>query len=123
MKRYFLPLAFVLLLPIVGYAQTPAVKNPSGVSFTSPDHAVVTAYEVDVVTSTGTVLTTIVTGRGTQAADGTVTLSLNTQPITISTEFYTFRVRAVVGTIKSVDSPSSDPWERAAGRPSKPVVQ
>lgn len=123
MKRYLCAVVCLLALTIPVFAQTPPVKNPSGVSFTSPDHAVVTAYEVDVVTSTGTVLTTIVTGRGTQAADGTVTLSLNTQPITISTEFYTFRVRAVVGTIKSVDSPSSDPWERAAGRPSKPVVQ
>ena len=100
-------------LPLLAVAQTPPVKNPSAVSFTSADHATVTGYEVDVVNGAGAVVQTIVTGKGTQAADGTVTLSLNVQPITITTDLYTFRIRAVVGTIKSVDSPSSDPWERA----------
>ena len=121
MKRYFLPLAFVLLLPLVGYAQTPPVKNPSAVSFTSADHATVTGYEVDIVTQAGAVLTTIVTGKGTQAADGTVTLSLNVQPIAFGV--YTLKIRAVAGSVKSVDSVASDTWERVPGPPSKPVVQ
>ena len=123
MKRYFWITVCLLALAIPGYAQVPPVKNPSGVSFTSPDHAAVTDYEVDIVDSTGTVIRTIVAGRGTQAADGTVTLSLNIQPIAISPDPYTLHIRATAGASKSEDSESSDPWERTPGRPSKPVVQ
>ena len=112
---------FVWGLPLLAFAQVPAIKNPAAVSFTSADHATVTGYEVDVVTPAGAVLTTIVTGKGTQAADGTVTLSLNLQPITFGV--YTLKVRAVAGSVKSIDSAASDTWERAPGPPSKPVVQ
>ena len=108
-------------LPVFAFAQVPPVKNPSGVSFTSPDHATVTGYEVDVIDGSGAVVQTIVTGKGTQAADGTVTLSLNLQPITFGV--YTLKVRAVAGSVKSIDSAASDPWERVPGPPSKPVVQ
>ena len=123
MKRYFWITVCLLALALPGYAQVPPVKNPSGVSFTSADHAVVTGYEVDIIDNTGKVIQTIVTGKGTQAADGTVTLALNVQPIPISLDLYTLRIRAAVGAVKSADSPSSDPWERSPGRPSKPAVQ
>ena len=123
MKRYFWITVCLLALAIPGYAQVPPVKNPSGVSFTSPDHATVTGYEVDIVNSSAAVVQTIVTGKGTQAVDGTVTLALNVQPIAITTALYTLRIRAVQDMSKSADSIDSDPWERTPGRPSKPVVQ
>lgn len=110
-----------LCLPASAFAQTPPVKNPSAVTFTSSDHAAVTGYEVDVM-SGATVLTTLVLGKGTQAPDGTVTLGLNVQPIAFGT--YTLRIRAVASpTLKSANSPSSDAWERVPGAPSKPTVQ
>ena len=101
--------------------QTPPVKNPSGVTFVSPDHDTITNYEVDIViASTGSVLTTIVAGKGT-LSNGVVTLPLNVQPIVFGT--YTLRVRAVASpTLKSDDSDASDPWERVPGAPSKLIL-
>src|SRR3990167_1388606 len=115
-------LAIAVVVAVAGaVAQVPAVKNPSGVTFTSPDHETVTGYEVDVLSGTS-VLTTLVLGKGTQAVDGVVTLPLNVQPIAFGT--YTLRIRAVASPVlKSANSPASDPWERVPGAPSKGSVQ
>lgn len=115
-----LTLLLLLLLPSSAFAQVPAVKNPTALSFTSIDHAMASGYEVDIVTSTG-VLQTIVTGKGTQDAAGIVTLILNVQPIAFGT--YTFRIRAVAGKVESLDSPSSDPWDRVPGPPGKATIK
>ncbi len=110
-------LLLVLLLPSLAAAQVPPAKNPVGVSFTSIDHATVTAYEIDIVTATGAVLQTLVTGKGTQDATGLVTIIWNVQPIAFGE--YTIRMRAVAGTVKSVTSLPSDPWDRVPGSPGK----
>jgi len=119
MIRSIVVCVVLLWLSGVAHAQVPAIKNPSAVSFNSADHALVTGYEIDVISSTGMVLQTMLMGKGTQDASGTVTLILNLQPIAFGT--YTLRARAVVGTTKSVDSLPSDPFERAPGQPSKPT--
>lgn len=120
MRRILLTLLALVALAAPAAAQT-GIVNPSALTFTSPDHALISAYEVDVVTAAGVVLSTIVTGRGTQAASGDVTIPLNLQPIAFGV--YTFRVRAVAVTVRSKDSPTSDAWTRAPGAPSKPIAQ
>lgn len=103
------------------HAQVPPVKNPAAVEFTSADHATVTGYEIDILTSTGAVLTTLSLGKGT-LADGVVTLPLNVQPIAFGV--YTLRLRAVASpTLKSANSAVSDPWERVPGAPSRPTIK
>jgi hypothetical protein len=117
-----LELGLILVgLPFDISAQVPALKNPTGVTFLSPDHATVTGYEIDILSSTGAVVQTLVLGRGTQDAQGVVTLTLAVQPIAFGT--YTLRIRAVAGASKSADSPPSDPWERVPGSPSKPTTK
>jgi len=118
---YYLGLLLVLLLSSALLAQVPALKNPTGVTFLSPDHATVTGYEIDILSTTGAVVQTLVMGRGTQDAQGVVTLTLAVQPIAFGT--YTLRIRAVAGTSKSDNSPPSDPWERVPGSPSKPTTK
>lgn len=112
-------LALLHATPVV--AQVPPVKNPAAVKFSSVDHGAATGYEVDIVTSTGTVLTTLTLGKGAVQTDGDILLSLNVQPIAFGT--YRLKLRTVAGTFKSADSPLSDPWERVPGAPSKGVVQ
>lgn len=111
-------LGLLLLSSAPVQAQVPPVKNPTAVEFTSADHATVTGYEVDILNGT-TVLTTLSLGKGTLAG-GIVTLPLNVQPIAFGT--YTLRIRAVASpTLKSENSPSSDPWDRVPVAPGKPT--
>jgi len=100
----------------------PPLRNPSGLCFTSADHANVTAYEIDIVKITdGTVLQTMIVQKSATTMVGTeVRVDVNVQPVAFGT--YTFRARAVVATVKSIDSVPSDPWDRAPGQPSKPKV-
>lgn len=126
MKKIVLAvLALVMLVMLMAaslsYAQVPPVKNPTSIEFLSADHALATGYEVDIINNGNVVIATLVTGKGTQAADGTVTLPLNVQPIAFGT--YTSRVRTVAGSAKSATSVSSDPWERGPQATGKPVVK
>jgi hypothetical protein len=108
----------------VAEAQTPPVKNPTAVTFTSVDHAALTGYEVDFVrASDGTVIQTLTVAKAatTVLTNGDVRISYNVQPVAFGT--YTLRVRAVAGALSSSNSPNSDPWERVPGAPSKGVVQ
>ena len=113
--RYLLLL--LLLAPTAALAQIPPVKNPTGLEFTCPDHATDTGHEVDIINSAGTVIQTLSVGDPAEVA-GKVTVKVNVQPITFGT--YTFKVRALAGTIKSLDSVASDPWDRVPGQPGKP---
>jgi hypothetical protein len=110
----------LLLCPVVAQAQ---VKNPTQVEFTSPDHALLSAYEVDIVRADSTVAQTltIAASMGVVQPNGNIRLMLNVQPIAFGQ--YTIVVRAVAGTLESDNSPASDPWERVPGAPSKPVVK
>lgn len=121
MKQVIVALTFGIVVSVVGalYAQVPAVKNPTKLSFSSPDHALATGYEVDILNG-ATLVQTVVTDKGTLAA-GVTTLTLNVQPIAFGS--YTFKVRAVAGTVKGDTSVASDPWERTPLAVSKPLVQ
>lgn len=112
----------ILLSVAPAWAQTPPVKNPTAVQFTSADHAAATGYEVDIlVASSGSVLTTLTLGKGTVQTDGTILLNLNVQPIAFGS--YRLRIRTVAGTFKSVDSVLSDVWERVPGAPTALVIK
>src|SRR5687768_11555174 len=103
-----LELAFTIL-------QATAPINPVGVAFTCPDHALDTEHEVDVLDSSGAVIQTILGGDPPLNAQNEVEIRLNVQPIAFGE--YRFRVRAVAGSIKSVDSETSELWRRAPGAP------
>lgn len=120
MKQFWI-VALLLLVAVPAFAQVPAVKNPTSVSFTSPDHATLTGYEIDVINTSGVVVGTILSGKGTQDAAGIVTLTYSIQNLATGT--YTMRIRSVAGTAKSDDSLPSDPFVRAPGAPSKPTVK
>jgi hypothetical protein len=109
----------VLSLPTLAAAQTP-IKNPTRVMFNpGPDAALLTGYEVDIISAGGAVAQTMTFPRQTSDANGDVTLSLNLQPVAFG--LYTAVVRnVVVGGLVSINSVASDPWERAPGQPSKP---
>lgn len=124
MKQFVLALGLVLAAS-TAYAQTPPVKNPTAIQFTSADHnlTAVTGYEVDIVRSDAVVLQTLQVAKTstTTLPDGSIRVPLNVQPIAFGT--YTVVVRTVAGAIKSDSSVPSDPWERVPGRPGKPTVQ
>jgi hypothetical protein len=126
MRVFVCALLLVLVSAVEARAQCvqppPPLRNPSGLCFTSADHANVTAYEIDIVkTSDGAVLQTITVPKTSTTMVGTeVRVDVNVQPVAFGT--YTFRARAVVNTVKSTDSVPSDQWDRAPGQPSKPKV-
>lgn len=117
-------LLVLLLVPTFAFAQTPPVKNPTGLAFTSPDHSnpAVSAYEIDFMRQDNTVLQTVTVPKAqtTLNAAQEVVVTVNVQPVAFG--FYTFVARTIAGTAKSLNSPNSDPWERAPGAPSKPRV-
>ena len=126
MKKFvFLALAVLAISATPALAQTPPVKNPVAITFTSADHAnaAVTGYTVEIVRTDGSVLTTLQVAKSntTVQTNGDIRVPLNVQPIAFGT--YTIRAYTVAGTVLSVSSPASDPWERVAGAPSKPTVQ
>lgn len=101
----------------------PEVKNPSRVSFVSPDHARVeiTGYELDIVGPTGAVVQTLTVAKSSTAVVGPdVVVTVNIQPVNFGS--YTFRARTIAGAQKSDDSTASDAWSRSPGAPSKPTV-
>jgi hypothetical protein len=117
MKTVLFVIALVLV-SVPAYAQEPQVKNPSAVEFTpSTDHAVVTAYEMDILRPDGSVLQTINLGK-TEPVDGVVKAALNVQPVAFGKD-YSVRVRALAGTAASDYVLSTNKFERAPGAPSK----
>lgn len=124
-----LKLCVVLLLssvavPALAHAQTPAVKNPSGLEFTSADHAIVTSYELDIVRESDKVVVQTLTVANSPVialVAGKVVIPLNVQPVTFGS--YRIVSRAVAGALKSVDSVPSDVFERVPGAPSKGVLK
>ena len=114
--------AACVLVAGVAAAQTPPVKNPSGLKFQCPDHAQDTGHEVDIVhATTGAVVQTLTFGDPALDANGDVVLAINVQPVSFGS--YRFVARATAGASKGKDSAPSDVWERTPGAPSKPVVQ
>jgi hypothetical protein len=117
----------ILLLALVlvsapAYAQEPQVKNPSAVEFVpSADHAVVTAYELDILRADGSVLQTINLGKS-EPVDGVVKAALNVQPVAFGTD-YSVRVRALAGTASSDYAVSVNKFERSPGGPSKITIR
>jgi hypothetical protein len=112
----------LMLVAAPAYAQEPQVKNPSAVEFTpSIDHAVVTAYELDILRPDGSVLQTINLGK-TEPVDGVVKAALNVQPVAFGRD-YSVRVRALVGTAASDYEVSVNKFERAPGGPSKITIK
>ena len=109
----------LLLAVVAAPFQTP-VKNPTSVTITCPDHNQDTGHEIDIV-SAGIVVQTIQGGDPAPNTDGSVTFTMNVQPIKFGS--YTTVVRATSGTIKSDNSPASDAWDRSPGAPGKPIVK
>jgi len=97
------------------------VKNPTAVEFTSDDHAKLTGYEIDIVSSAGAVVQTIPTGKGTQDPTGLVTVPFAVQPLAFGS--YTVRVRSVASALKSVDSAPSPSWDRVPAQPVKVTIR
>jgi hypothetical protein len=96
------------------------VRNPSGVMFTCPDHALDDGHEEDIVDSvTGVVVQTIQGGDPAADAQGNVSIALNVQPVKFGT--YTFVVRAKAGALMSPNSVPSDVWQRSPGQPGQPI--
>lgn len=112
----------LLLLAALG-VQTPApvVKNPTTIAFQCADHARDDQHEVDIVTSAGVVVQTLLVGDPPADANGDVVVTVNVQPVAFGS--YTFVARAVAATLKSANSTPSDVWERAPGAPSKPIAK
>ncbi len=97
------------------------VRNPTGVMFTCPDHALDDGHEVDIVDSTGVVVQTIQAGDPPADAQGNVSVPINIQPVKFG--LYTFVVRAKAGLLMSPNSPPSELWQRSPGAPGIPVAK
>ena len=98
------------------------VRNPTGVMFTCPDHALDDGHEVDIVDSvTGAVLQTLQGGDPAADAQGNVTILVNVQPVKFGT--YTFVVRAKAGALMSPNSVPSEVWQRSPGQPGQPIAK
>ncbi len=112
--------ATVLALAAPVAAQMPT--NPTGVQWDCPDHATDDGHEIDIVrVSDGVVIQTLDVGDPPALAGITVQASVNVMPV--AHDIYRFVVRALAGTLASVDSEPSIDWARVPGRPSNVVVQ
>ena len=112
--------AVFLLLVQSAQAQTP-VKNPAALAFTCPDHATDDQHEIDIVrVSDGVVVATIL-GGDPPLQNNEVIIPINVQPVAFGS--YRFIVRAVAGSVKSVNSVPSEIWDRVPGQPSQPVAR
>lgn len=117
-------LVFLFLL-FASVASAQNVKNPSSLLFTvSVDHVTLTSYEVDIKrTSDGGVVSTFNIGKPAPSVDNIA--SVNIQPNVMGLSFGTYYVvvRAVAGTLRSVDSNNSNNLDRVPGPPSGSKVQ
>lgn len=111
--------AFGLLIASPAWAQN--VKNPTLLTFTSPDWAQVSSHEIEIIrTSDGSVIQTLVDSGPYTSED--ISVSINVMPVAFGE--YVVKVRACSTT--PCDGILSDPsnlWNRAPGKPSRPVVQ
>ena len=122
MKKILISLGVLLSVLVVGrVSQTQVIKNPTGYSFTCPDHAGDDAHEIAIVReSDGVTVSTIPLGDP-PAVNGVVTGSLNVQPLAFGA--YRARVRAIASGISSDWSDPTTVFERAPGKPGGVVVQ
>jgi hypothetical protein len=111
----------ILELTLAAFLQIPAIVNPTGLTFTCPDHDQDNNHEIDIINvDTGQVEATLLVGDPAADATGLVKVSLNIQPIKFGQK--RFVVRAVAGAEKSENSAVSDVWRRAPSAPSKSTV-
>lgn len=111
-------------------AQT-AVKNPSGVEWTCPDHDADTQHELKILRIEGAnkiIVTTILLGDPVyvDAATKLVRSGLNVQPIAFGDYIATMRVSVPVAggsPAFSEDSVESNTFARVPGAPSKPIIK
>lgn len=117
-----LAVGLVLLTALAAYGQT--VQNPREVTFTpSADHAVVDAYVIGFFPPGATSpVQEINLGKPTPDATNTCTATINTQPLPFGAA-YIAKVRALAGTLSSVWSDASNPFDRVPGPPSKPAIK
>lgn len=119
----WMKLASVLVLvglSVPMFSQT-VPKNPTGLAWTCPDHALDDAHEIAIVReSDGVTIQTLAAGdpplTGTE-----VVAALNVQPVAFGQ--YRFRVRALAAGVSSDWSELSEIWERAPGKPTGLVVR
>jgi hypothetical protein len=110
-------------LVLAAFLQSAIVSNPRAVEFECADHGSDTGHEIDILDSANVVIQTIQGGDpapiGIQNGLPLVRISINVQPIAFGN--YTVKVRAVAGTLKSVDSlPAS--FTRVPGQPTNVKV-
>jgi hypothetical protein len=124
MKKLLTVLALVLAFAAPAVAQTaePQVKNPGAVEFEpSADHALVGAYELDILRPDGSVLQTINLGKP-SPIEGICRSAINVQPVAFGKD-YSVRLRALAGSAASDYALSLNKFERAPGSPSKVVAK
>jgi hypothetical protein len=122
--RVFAIIALVLAFAAPAAAQTAEaqIKNPSAVEFEpSTDHALVSAYELDILRPDGSVLQTINLGKPAPVLN-ICKASINVQPVAFGKD-YSVRVRALAGTAASDYALSLNKFERAPGSPSKVIAK
>lgn len=127
MRRSLFVIIDIVLLLIIAFLASIAVsarqniRNPRAVSFQCPDHAQDDQHQVDIVSSSGTVIQTILGGDPPADGSGVVTIPLNVQPIAFGTN-YTVRVRAVAGSAVSDSGVSDNVFDRVPGAPSRVTI-
>ena len=114
--------AALVLFPAIGSAQT--LKNPSaGECTASADHAQITKYIIGYFLPGATdPVQTADLGKPTPDAQNVIRFTINVMPLTFGAA-YIAKVKAIAGTAESVWSEASNPFDRAPGPPSKPVVK
>lgn len=124
MKRVAIVFLAFALLGLAATASAQALKNPSAATFTaSVDHAQIDKYIIGYfLAGAAAPVQTADLGKPTPDATQTCTVALNTMPLSFNKD-YTAKVKAVAGTAESDWSTASNPFDRAPGPPSKPVVK
>jgi hypothetical protein len=122
MKKSICSAIGMLLVASTVFAQV--IKNPSNAEFTaSVDHAQLTKYIIGFFLA-GAVdpVQTADLGKPTPDVSNVIKVSINVMPLTFGAA-YTAKVKAIAGTAESVWSDASNPFDRAPGQPSKPVIK
>lgn len=124
MRRLRIVIAGLIGLSLLAL-QVPAqvvVKNPRGLAFLCPDHALDDQHEIDIVReSDGAVIQTLLGGDPPLNAQGEAEFTVNVQPVAFGQ--YRFVARAVAGLFESESSDPSALWERVPGKPSGLIVR
>jgi len=113
---------FLILSPVLVHGQT--LKNPSaGECTASADHAQITKYVIGYfLPGAADPVQTADVGKPTPDAQNVLRFTINVMPLTFGAA-YVAKMKAVAGTAESVWSEPSNPFDRAPGPPSKPVVK